>query len=186
MFDNLRRDAVRYKDLGGWFTHPGFWIGAVYRLGNWAKSLRNPLFRVPLWMLYRLARIAQRAMFSVDIWAGPRGARIGPGLCLIHPMGVLIGPVEIGEDCLIFNDVTLGTGTTPGFPKIGNGVDIYVGARILGGVTIGDRSMIGANCVVMRDIPEGSIVLPPKNEIIPRSLSAIANRDAQITSAEGS
>jgi serine O-acetyltransferase len=186
MFDNLRRDAARYEDLGRWFRHPGFWIGAVYRLGNWASSFRNPLLRLPLRMLYRLARIAQRAMFSVDIWAGPRGARIGPGLGLIHPMGIRIGAVEIGEDCLIFNDVTLGSGTAPGLPKIGNGVDIYVGARILGGVTIGDRSMIGANCVVMRDIPEGSIVLPPKNEIIPRALSAIANRDARVKSAEGS
>ncbi len=179
MFEILKRDAVRYEKLGGWHACPGFWIMAVYRFGNWAKSLPNPLLRVPFWALYRVGRILQRALFSVDIWAGPRGARIGAGFCLIHPSNVIIGAVEIGEDCLIFHDVTCGSGPMPGMPKIGNGVDIYVGARILGGVVIGDNCMIGANCVIMRDIPPRSVVVPAQNGIIPRSLSVVANRGVQ-------
>lgn len=174
MFDNLRRDAARYAELGGWYAHPGFWIGAVYRLGMWASSLPHALLRLPFWILYRLLRLPLR-IFNVDVWAGARGARIGPGLCLIHPANIIIGRgVEIGENCLIFHEVTLGTGPTPGIPKIGDNVDIYVGARVLGGVTVGDGSMIGANCVVTKDVPAHSVALAPAMRVIPRSLSKVA------------
>jgi serine O-acetyltransferase len=174
MLKNVRRDAAKYASLGGWYSSPGFWIVAIYRLGVWGYSLPAVL-RIPVLVVYRLARFPLRYIFNVDIWAGPRGARIGAGLCLIHPNNIIVGRgVEIGEDCLVFHEVTLGTGPLPGFPKIGNNVDIYVGARILGGITIGDRSMIGANCVVTRDVPPGSVVAPPPVRIIPRSLSPIA------------
>lgn len=98
----------------------------------------------------------------------------------MHPANVTIGPgVEIGEDCLIFQDVTLATGYIPGTPKIGNNVDIYVGARVLGGIEVGDGSMIGANCVVTKSVPPGSIVLVAPSRVIPRSLSPVARRADQ-------
>lgn len=176
LLHNLRRDAARYADCGGWWANSGFWIVAAYRFGAWAHALPNGLLRLPMWVLYRLFRLPLR-VFSVHLWAGSGGARIGPGLCLIHPSNVSIGAgVEIGENCLIFHDVTLGTGPMPGVPKIGNGVDIYVGARVLGGLVVGDRSMIGANCVVTRDVPAESVVLVAPNRVIPRSLSPMARR----------
>jgi len=173
MFDKLRRDCARYPER--WFTSTGFWIIAVYRLGMWAHSLPSPFLRIPVWVLYRLARLPFLP-FNVSLWAGAGGARIAPGLVLLHPTNVMISRgVEIGEDCLIFHDVTLGTGPIPGVPKIGRNVDIYVGARVLGGVTIGDESMIGANCVVMRDVPPRSVVLAPAARVIPRTLSPFAS-----------
>jgi len=176
MFENLRRDSARYAMLGGWFSHPGFWIVAVYRFGVWADGLRSPLLRHPLWLLYRVAKLPL-VVFNVHLWAGRRGARIGPGFCLIHPTNVSIGRlVEIGADCLVFNDVTLGTGTIGNTPKLGDRVDVYVGARILGGVTIGNDSMVGANCVVMRDVPSSSVVLSAPSRVIPRALSPVARR----------
>jgi serine acetyltransferase len=174
MFENLRRDSARYAQLGGWFRNSGFWIGAIYRFGNWASSLPI-LFRVPLWVLYRLLRIVPSFLFNVDLWAGPRGAKIGPGLCLIHPRNIIIGGgVEIGQNCIIFHEVTLGTGHVPGTPKIGDDVDIYVGARVLGGVTIGDKAMIGANSVVTKNVPPSSVAMAGPTRIIPRSLSPVA------------
>jgi serine O-acetyltransferase len=174
MLANLRRDSERYASLRGWLRHPGFWIVAVYRLGAWAHSLRNPLLRLAMWLVYRMAKLPF-GLFSVELWAGSHGARVGPGLCLIHPANVVIGRgVEIGEDCLIFHDVTIGTGPIPGVPKIGNQVDIYVGARVLGGIVVGDRCMIGANCVVVSDVPAGSVVVAPPSRVIPRSLSRFA------------
>lgn len=171
MFENLQRDSTKYPC---WYTAPGFWIIAIYRLGVWADSRRSPLLRIPLWLLYRFLR-AFTLMFNVDVWAGGRGARIGPGVRLIHPTNIIIGgSVEIGEDCLIFHDVTLGTGLVPGTPKIGRGVDIYPGARILGGVTVGDHSVVGANCVVTRDVPPESVVLSAPSKTIPRTLSPVA------------
>lgn len=172
MFDNLRRDITKYKDPA-WYTAPGFWIVAIFRFGMWSVTLPSGFLRVPMWVLYRLLRLPLRN--HVHLWAGRRGPRIGPGLHLIHPTNVMIAKdVEIGENCLIFHDVTVTSGPTPGVPKIGNNVDIYPGARVLGGVTIGNHSMVGANCVVTRDIPAESIFLTAPGKVIPRSLSPLA------------
>lgn len=175
MFEKLRRDITKYGDHGHWYTNPGFWIVAIYRFGVWADSLPSNFFRLPMRVLYHILKLPLRS-YNVHLWAGRRGgSRIGAGLKLIHPINVLIGNgVEIGEDCLIFNEVTLGTGQKPGVPKIGNNVDIYPGARVLGGVVIGDHSMIGANCVVTRDVPAESIILAAPSRVIPRSLSLVA------------
>jgi serine O-acetyltransferase len=99
-------------------------------------------------------------------------AKIGPGLCLIHPWSVVIGGCRIGENCLIFHEVTLGTNANSDnrFPTLGNNVDIYVGARILGHLSIGDHVKIGANSVVLRSIPSGTTVAPP----LSRTISAAA------------
>ena len=171
LIDVLRHDRDRHEN--GW-REAGFWIMAVYHFGNWAAARPSVVLRKPLWWLYRLARLPLLP-FGVRLWAGPRGARIAPGLVLIHPSNVMIGSgVEIGEDCLVFHDVTIGTGPVPGVPKIGRRVDIYVGARVLGGITIGDGAMIGANCVVTRDVPAGSVVMAAPCKVLPRELSAYA------------
>jgi serine O-acetyltransferase len=173
MFDNLKCDAEK---CDCWYSDAGFWIVAVYRFGVWADSLPSPLARIPMWLLYRLFRLPY-FFFKVHLWAGPRGSIIGPGFRLIHPTNVMIGRgVEIGENCLIFHDVTLGTGQVPGTPKIGKNVDIYCGARVLGGVSVGDGSMVGANCVVTRDIPPASIMITAPGRVMPRSLSPVARR----------
>jgi serine O-acetyltransferase len=176
MFDNLRRDSARYK--GQWYRRTGFWITAIYRFGNWADSLPSVFLKVPMWTLYLCLKILA-CMFTSNIilWAGRHGAHIGPGLLLVHPSNVLIGrEVVIGEQCQIYHEVTLGTGQIPGTPKIGNHVTIYPGARLLGGIVIGDRTMIGANCVVTKDVPSESIILTAPSRIIPRSLSTQARR----------
>jgi serine O-acetyltransferase len=173
MFDNLRRDRERYAARGRWWLHAGFWIVANYRFGQWAHGL-GPALRLPFWVLYRLFRLPL-ALWSVHLWAGASGAKVGPGLVLIHPRNVMIGAgVEVGRDVIIFHDVTIGTGPTPGKPRIGDYVDIYVGARILGGVTIGEKAMIGANCVVTRSVPANSIAMVAPARVIPRSLSPVA------------
>jgi serine O-acetyltransferase len=149
----------------------------------WAHSLPT-IFRIPAWLLYRIFKLPF-FFYHVHLWAGREGARIGPGLRLIHPTNVMIGRgVEIGEDCVIFHDVTLGTGQIPGTPKIGNNVDIYPGARVLGGITVGDRSMVGANCVVTRDVPPDSIILAAPGRVMPRSLSPVARSADQKTGTE--
>lgn len=182
MFENLRQDSIRYAPLGGWRSHPGFWLVAVYRFGVWVDPLPG-LLRFPLWMLYRIARLPYR-LFNLDLWAGERGAKIGPGFCLIHPTNVCIGTgVEIGANCKLFHEVTLGTGHIPGTPKLGDNIDVFVGARILGGVTIGSDSMVSANCVVVKDVPAGSVVMPAPNRTIPRSLSPRA-RDIDLNGFE--
>jgi serine O-acetyltransferase len=176
MFDKLRRDSAVYD--GQWYRRAGFWIMAIYRFGAWADSMPGLFLRVPMWALYLCLKIPMGLFTSnIFLWPGRRGSRIGPGLHLVHPFNVLIGRgVEIGEQCQIYHEVTLGTGQIPGTPKIGNRVVIYPGARLLGGVVIGDNVLIGANCVVTRDVPSGSVILAAPSRVIPRSLSMQARR----------
>jgi serine O-acetyltransferase len=83
----------------------------------------------------------------------PLGTRIGGGLLLPHPNGIVIHPgATIGPNCLIFQQVTLGVGDN-GAPRIGGHVDIGTGAKVLGGVNVGDHAKIGANAVVLKDVP---------------------------------
>ena len=171
MLDALRHDAERYAALGGWIQNLGFWIGATYRFGEWARGLPLPL-RLPLRILHGALRLPWTTLLHVRLDAD----RIGPGLCLIHPQSIMVaGGSVIGRDCLIFHEVTLGTnvGAARG-PIIGDGVDLYVGARVLGPVSIGDRSVVGANCVVTHDVPPGSVVAPAPVRAAPRTLSPAA------------
>lgn len=87
--------------------------------------------------------------------------KIGGGLMLPHPNGIVVHPdVEIGNNCMIFQQVTIGTNRNrQGVPKLGNHVDIGPGARILGPVRIGDHATIGANAVVLTDVPEGAVAV---------------------------
>ncbi len=113
----------------------------------------NPLARIPR----RIAVLRHRfwsAVAGADI---PLNCRLGGGLLLPHPNGIVIHPkAVIGPNCLIFQQVTIGAGATPGLPCIGGHVDIGAGAKILGGVTIGDHAKIGANAVVLHDVPAGA------------------------------
>jgi serine O-acetyltransferase len=86
----------------------------------------------------------------------PLATKIGGGLLLPHPNGVVIHPdALIGPNCLLFQQVTIGAGgPRPGVPRVGGHVDVGAGAKILGGVSIGAHSKIGANAVVLADVPE--------------------------------
>ena len=94
------------------------------------------------------------AVCGADI---PLNTQLGGGLILTHPNGIVIHPdAVIGVNCLIFQQVTIGMGPVPGLPVIGGHVDIGAGARILGGIHIGDHARIGANAVVLQDVPAGA------------------------------
>ena len=85
-------------------------------------------------------------------------ADIGEGLCIMHSAGIVVGPaVRIGRGLRIYQNVTLGDGSTPGQPTIGDDVTIGAGACVLGGVTVGDRAIIGANAVVTKDVPADTV-----------------------------
>jgi serine O-acetyltransferase len=161
----LRRDAARYAEYGTWYSELGFWIGATYRYGAWCWSLPFVL-RLPLGIVYRIVNRIWRLFLHVNISVR---ADIGPGLCLIHPASIMIPSTTIGENFLIFHEVTIGSNLTrSGMPKIGNNVDVYVGARILGGVTIGDNAKIGANCVVTSNVAANAVVFSAPTRTLQR------------------
>lgn len=87
-------------------------------------------------------------------------SRISGGLLIPHPNGIVIHPdAEIGPNCLIFQQVTIGTSHRGGTPKIGGHVDIGAGAKVLGGIVIGNHARIGANAVVVHLVLEGETVV---------------------------
>ena len=87
----------------------------------------------------------------------PLNCRIGGGLLIPHPNGIVIHPdAEIGVNCLIFQQVTIGTRDGVGVPAIAGHVDIGAGAKILGSVHVGAHAKIGANAVVSSDVPSGA------------------------------
>jgi len=107
--------------------------------------------------LPRVCAILRHRCWSVVTGADiPLNCKLGGGLLLPHPNGIVIHPeAEIGPNCLLFQQVTLGVGDR-GAPKIGGHVDIGAGAKILGPVTIGRHARIGANAVVINDVPDGA------------------------------
>jgi serine O-acetyltransferase len=115
----------------------------------------------------------------------PINGRIGGGLLLLHPNGIVIDPdVVIGTNCTIFQQVTIGDARHPGqegksVPVIGNNVEIGVGAKVLGGIRVGDRAKIGANAVVLQDVPPGAIAvgIPARiKRVVPCSARQIGDR----------
>lgn len=87
-------------------------------------------------------------------------ARIGKGLRLPHPNGVIIHQdAKIGDDCLIMQQVTIGQLSEDGAPVVGSGVYMGAGAKVLGKISIGDRAKIGANSVVLVDVPSDKTVV---------------------------
>ena len=108
--------------------------------------------------LYKIKLVSQLGRFFTGIEIHP-GAKIGKGLFIDHGMGVVIGETaEIGDNVTIYHGVTLGgTGKDKGkrHPTIGNDVIIGCGAKILGPISIGDGAKIGANSVVLKNVPKG-------------------------------
>ena len=99
----------------------------------------------------------------------PLNCRIGGGLLIPHPNGIVIHPdAEIGVNCLIFQQVTIGTREGVGVPTIAGHVDIGAGAKVLGPVYVGAHAKIGANAVVSTDVPSGSVAVGIPAKTAPR------------------
>ncbi|MGP0587588.1 serine O-acetyltransferase [Paenibacillus timonensis] len=119
---------------------------------------------------YTAARtISQISRFFTGIEIHP-GARIGNRLFIDHGMGVVIGETcEIGDDVVIYQGVTLGgSGKEKGkrHPTVGNNVVIGSGAKVLGSFKIGDQANIGANSVVLKEVPTGSTVVGIPGKVV--------------------
>ncbi|MBO9582352.1 MAG: serine acetyltransferase [Sphingobium sp.] len=96
----------------------------------------------------------------------PITTRIGGGLVMPHPGGIVVhADAEIGPNCLIMQNVTVGTNVKGGVPRIGGHVDLFAGACVLGAVTIGDHARIGALALVLEDVPPGATVVAPRAQI---------------------
>lgn len=127
--------------------------------------------RGPAAGLFRKYWVVQHRFWSVVTGAEiDLNCEIGGGLMIPHPNGIVIYPkIRIGPNCLIFQQVTIGVTGDGGIPEIGGHVDIGAGAKILGKVLVGEHAMIGANSVVLEDVPPGETVAGVPAQVIARS-----------------
>lgn len=150
----LRRAAKFSDDTRGLvkavLTTDGYRILAMNRVRETARRLHVPLVNAVL-------RSAQQAMAGIEIG---KDVTLGQGVYFVHPVGVVIGgDSRIGDRVRFYGSNTIGTAKDDGYPTIEDDVWIGAGARILGPIRIGARSRIGANAVVLSDVPPDSVAV---------------------------
>ena len=170
MFDHIRSDWRAHDS--NWMRH-GFWSLVVYRFGNWRYSIRSRALRFPFSFLYKLMKFFADSLLGIEL---PCETLIGQRLVIEHIGGIVIsGDAVFGDDCILRNGVTVGLRhrLERGSPVLGNRVDIGAGAKLLGPIRIGDDAAIGANAVVLCDVPAGCSAVGIPARIIPRKRTAV-------------
>jgi serine O-acetyltransferase len=155
--EDLRAVFDRDPAATSWFevvlTYAGFHAVVAYRVSHWLKTHHIPF-------LPRFISQAARILTGIEIHPS---ATIGSGFFIDHGMGVVIGETaEIGNYVTLFQGVTLGgTGKERGkrHPTLGSHVVVGAGAKILGGITVGDNVKVGANSVVLKNVSANSTVI---------------------------
>jgi serine O-acetyltransferase len=156
---------------------------------QYTELLKQPKWRVLVWFLWRypeyrnlfyyriakechlggrivleIAKLFYKRMDTLFIFS----EKIGEGFFIQHGFSTIIGAEVIGKNCWINQEVTLGYVNEHGLPIIGDNVHVTAGAKVLGGITIGDNSLVGANAVVVKDVPPNCTVVGIPAYIIKR------------------
>jgi serine O-acetyltransferase len=174
---DLRAPLERDPAVRGWLdvvlSYPGFHAITAYRITHALQRAGIPL--LPRWL-------AHVARFLTGIEIHP-GAQIGQSFFIDHGMGVVIGEtVEVGDNCTIYQGVTLGgTSLSHGkrHPTLCDNVTVGVGAAVLGAITLGDNVKVGGGSVVVKDVPANATVVGiPARVVIQdgRPVQAVPNR----------
>ena len=155
-----KNDPAARSKLEIFLLYNGLHATLYYRAAHW-------LYRHHCKFLARW--LSQHAKWTTGVEIHP-AATIGRRLVIDHGTGIVIGATtEIGDDCLLYQGVTLGgTGIAGGkrHPTLGNNVMVGSGAKILGPITVGDNARVAANAVVLRDVPENSTVVGVPGRIV--------------------
>jgi len=154
------RDPAATSTAAILLTYPGFHARQLHRL---ARTLHT--HRVPV--LPRLISHTSRFVTGIEIHPG---ATIGEGLFIDHGMGVVVGETaEIGDNCHIFQGVTLGGTSTKRekrHPTLKNNVSVGAGAKLIGAITVGENAVVGAGSVVVTNVPPNATVVGVPGHIV--------------------
>lgn len=137
------------RTLGLYYRHVGLRCVAWLRIGQWCRrhGVRGGAFACQR-LIYR--------RYGLDIVVG---RPFGGGLYIAHPSGVTLAPRRMGENCSVIAAVTVGMRGEREFPEFGDRVFLGAGARVIGAVTLGDDVQVGANAVVVHDVPPDTTVV---------------------------
>jgi serine O-acetyltransferase len=157
LWAQIREDWIAHgKD----WTKPGFRAVVVHRFGNWRMGVEPKALRAPLSVVYRSLFRRCRNHYGIEL---PFSVVLGRRVIIEHQGAIVIhGGAVIGDDCIIRQGVTIGNKSLEqpfDAPRLGRGVNVGAGAKLLGAITIGDQASIGANAVVLQDVPAGALAL---------------------------
>jgi serine O-acetyltransferase len=164
LFDNIRQDFRRYRDdqheYGplrariNVFGQYGFLAVCVFRYGRWTRTIRPRVLSYPFKLIYKILQFFIDVLFGINVSAN---CEIGPGFYIGHFGGIIVHG-NMGRNCSIGQGVTIGTkgaGRSDGSPQLGDNVYVGAGAKIIGRIRVGSDVVIGANTVVVKDVPDG-------------------------------
>jgi serine O-acetyltransferase len=169
LFNNIRNDLRVYQYRWG---AQGFWAMIVYRFGRWRYRVRPLFVRKIFSLIYHVLFKLVQIVTGIEL---PCEVDVGKNFIIDHFGGVIIsGYAKFGDNCRIRNGVVVGLRHVDDkrAPIVGNDVDIGAGAKLLGPIRIGDSVVIGANAVVLCDVPENSIAVGVPAVIKPRRSSS--------------
>lgn len=165
MLENIRADLRAY---GGDWAAQGYWAMLVYRFGRWRYTVRPAVLRKPFSLAYKILFKWVQIVCGIEL---PCEVPVGEGLVIEHSGGIVVsGFARIGRNCRLRNGVVIGLArvTDPCAPQLGDDVDVGAGAKLLGSIRIGNRVSIGANAVVLCDVPDDCIAVGIPALIKPR------------------
>jgi cysteinyl-tRNA synthetase len=170
----FKKDPAARNSLEVIFAYPGFHAIFFHRINHFLWNRGIPV--IP-----RLLSHIVRFLTGIEIHPA---AKIDPGFFIDHGMGVVIGETtEIGEDCLLYQGVTLGgTGKEKGkrHPTLGNNVVVGAGSKILGPIRIGNNVVIGANSVVLKSIPDNSVCVGVPGRVTKKKIIRMTTEEGLI------
>jgi len=164
-FRQLLKEDLRTHE-GDWLMQ-GFWAIAVHRFGNWRMDVRPKLLRAPLSLLYKVAYKFVEWTCGISM---PYTVQVGRRVHLWHHGGMIIGALAIGDDVHIRQNITMGVARRGASwwqkPVIEDRCDIGAGAVIVGPISVGHDSAVGANAVVIKNVPPHSVAVGVPAKVI--------------------
>src|SRR6267378_6036059 len=166
MFENVRDD---FRAHGRNWGAQGFWAMLVYRFGRWRYGVKPAILRKFCSLVYHVLFKFIQIVTGIEL---PCEVSVGRNFVIDHFGGIVIsGYAKFGDNCRIRNGVVVGLRRIEEkrAPIIGNCVDVGSGAKLLGPITIGNSVLIGANAVVLCDVPDNSVAVGVPAAIRPRT-----------------
>ncbi len=151
-----------------WFNQSGVRATLLLRLAQAAKSARIPV----------LPGVLSRLNLTLHGLDVPPSVTIGPGLYVPHPVGTTVMARSLGANVSLIACITVGMRNEAQFPIIGDNVFVGAGARILGGITVGEGAQIGANAVVVKDVPAGRTAVGIPARLLPEASATSTETEA--------
>jgi serine O-acetyltransferase len=168
LLSQIREDWIAH---GRDWTKPGFRAVAIHRFGVWRMGIASRLLRLPFSLVYIMLFRRVRNHYGIEL---PYTVKLGRRVVVEHQGNIVVhGNCQIGDDSIIRQGTTLGIRYMDRLteaPKLGKRVNVGAGAKLFGAIVIGDDTNIGANAVVLCDVPDGMTAVGiPAKVLAPKS-----------------